>query len=106
MDTFVQAIIMSFREGLEAFLVISILLKLLDKIGSGQMKKHVWRGTAGGVLLSLGLGLVLIKVSHLIGELATTAKLWESAGAFIAVILVTTFIIWMIKKRKPIQRAY
>lgn len=103
MDTFLQAIIMSFREGLEAFLIITILLKFLDKTGNTTFKKHVWKGTYVGIIFSLVLGLILYRVSSYIGGLKTTAKLWESIGGFIAVILITTFIIWMIKNGNKIK---
>lgn len=103
METFLQAVIMSFREGLEAFLIITILLKFLTKTGNESFKKDVWRGTYVGVLFSLVLGLILYGISSYIGGLKTTAKLWESIGGFIAVIFVTTFIIWMIKNGSKIK---
>ncbi len=103
METFLQAVIMSFREGLEAFLIITILLKFLDKTDNSSYKKHVWKGVYVGVLFSLVLGLILFGISSYIGGLKTTAKLWESVGGFIAVILITTFIIWMIKHGSKIK---
>lgn len=103
MDTYLQAIVMSFREGLEAFLIITILLKFLFKTGNNQLKKQVWNGTYAGVLVSLVLGLMLYWISSHIGGLKTTAKLWESVGGILAVTLVTTFIIWMIKHGSKIK---
>ncbi len=103
MDTFLQAIIMSFREGLEAFLIIIILLKFLEKTGKTHFKKYVWNGTFAGVIFSIILGLILMALSSYIGGLKTTAKLWEAVGGFIAVALVTTFIIWMIKHGSTIK---
>lgn len=102
MDTFIQALVMSFREGLEGFLIISILLKFLDKTNNQSFKKQVWIGTYFGIGLSTILGLVLWMTSSYIGGLKTTAKLWESIGGFIAIIFVTTFIIWMIRNNRNI----
>ena len=102
-NTFFQALIMAFREGLEAFLIIVILLKFLTKTNNNHLKKQVWNGTFTGVFVSLLLGLILMSISTYLGGLKTTAKLWESIGGFIAVILVTTFIIWMIKHRSKIK---
>ncbi len=104
MDAFLQAIIMSFREGLEAFLIIIILLKFLDKTSNPQLKKYVWNGTFAGILFSLVLGLILMWFSSYIGGLKTTAKLWESIGGLIAVTLITTFIVWMIKNGANIKK--
>ena len=39
MDTFLQATVMSFREGLEGFLIVTILLKFLDKTDNSHLKK-------------------------------------------------------------------
>ena len=103
MDTFLQALIMAFREGLEAFLIIVVLLKFLGKTNNDHLKKQVWKGTYAGIFVSLALGLILMLISSYIGGLKTTAKLWESIGGLIAVILVTTFIIWMIKHSSNIK---
>lgn len=104
METFVQALIVSFREGLEAFLIIAILLKFLDKTNNKHIKKSVWNGTFAGVVGSLIFGAILIAISSLIGSADTTAKLWESIASFVAVILITTFIIWMIKHGDQIKK--
>jgi len=39
MDSFPQALIIAFREGMEAFLIIAILLKFLDKTNNRNLKK-------------------------------------------------------------------
>jgi high-affinity iron transporter len=96
MDTLVQGVIMAFREGLEAFLVIMILLKFLEKTANDKYKKYVWYGLGFGIMISLLFGALLSGVSSLIGGMDTTAKLWESVASFIAVGFIITFIIWMI----------
>ena len=103
METFVQALIVAFREGLEAFLIIAILIKFLDKTNNKKLKLSVWQGMTAGIVASLLLGLVLMFVSSLIGGTDNVAKLWESVASFIAVILITTFIIWMIKHGSKIK---
>ncbi|MCK5829870.1 MAG: FTR1 family protein [Methylococcales bacterium] len=103
MDTFLQATIMSFREGLEGFLIVTLLLKFLDKTDNTPLKKQVWHGVFAGILTSIILGLILTSISSYIGGLKTTAKLWESVGGIIAVILVTTFVIWMIQHGSKIK---
>jgi high-affinity iron transporter len=103
MEPFIQGLIMAFREGLEAFLVIIILLKFLDKTKNKDLKKNVWSGLSIGVLVSLFFGLILMQLSSMIGGLGATAKLWESIASFITVIFITTFIIWMIKHGSKIK---
>lgn len=96
MDTIIQGTIMAFREGLEAFLVIMILLKFLEKTENEKFKKYIWYGLAGGILVSVLFGALLGGISSKIGGMDTTAKLWESVASFIAVLFIITFIIWMI----------
>ena len=96
MDTLIQGLIMSFREGLEAFLVIVVLLKFLEKTENEKFKKYIWYGLTAGIFVSVLFGALLGGVSSLIGGMDTTAKLWESIASFIAVVFIITFIIWMI----------
>lgn len=103
MEMFVPALIVAFREGLEAFLIIAIIFKFLDKTDNNNLRKHVWQGMSAGVLASLILGILLMWVSSFIGGTDATAKLWESAASLIAVVLITFFIIWMIKHGNQIK---
>lgn len=96
MDTFLPGIMMGFREGLEAFLIIAMILRYLSKINQPAYKKHVWQGVFVGVLLSLILGLGLIMLSDTIVRTNRFAKIWESVASLIALLLITTFIVWMI----------
>ncbi len=97
MDNFIQALIMSFREGLEAFLIITVLLNFLEKVERQDLKKEVWKGVGYGFFISFVFGFLLLKVASFIADLDTTAKLWESIAGFIAVLIVTTFIAWMMR---------
>jgi high-affinity iron transporter len=97
MDNFMQPLILGFREGLEAFLIIAILLKFLEKTKNENFKRNAWYGTCAGVGISFIFGVILMHVSSFIGGTDATAKLWESIASFVAVGLITTFIIWMIK---------
>lgn len=103
METFVQGLIMSFREGLEAFLIIVVLLKFLEKIDKKLLKKNVWLGLAVGIAVSLVCGAILMGISSYLGGVGATAKLWESGASFIATILIATFIIWMINHGAKIK---
>jgi len=97
MEPFLPAFIMAFREGLEALLIITILLRFLTKSKHLQLKKYVWQGMFFGILGSCALGIILVGISAWMGGTESIAKLWESIASFIAVLLITTFIIWMIK---------
>lgn len=94
---------MSFREGLEAFLVVVILLKFIDKIDNKILKKSVWHGLSAGLAISLIFGMILRWISSYLGGMDATAKMWESSVSFVTTVLVTTFVIWMIKHGSKIK---
>src|SRR3989338_710702 len=104
METFVQGFIVAFREGLEAFLIIMILLKFLEKTSNAKLKKSVWQGLFSGIGISLVLGIFLFWLSSFIGTMEANAKLWESVTSLLAVGLIITFIIWMIDHGSQIKR--
>lgn len=103
MESFVQALIMAFREGLEAFLIVAILIKFLDKTNNKKLKPSVWQGTSVGVAVSIVIGLILMAISSSLGGTDNMTKLWESTASLIAVLLITTFIIWIIKHGSQVK---
>lgn len=97
MSTFIPGLIMGFREGLEAFLIVTIILQYLTKINKTDYRKHVYNGTIAGILASFLIGGILYIVSTAIQRTDEVAKIWESGASILALIFVTTFIYWMMK---------
>jgi high-affinity iron transporter len=97
MDTFIPGLIMGFREGLEAFLIVTIILQYLSQTNKSGFKKFVFNGTIAGVLASFVIGGALFVVSSAIQKTEEIAKIWESGASIVALVFVTTFIYWMIK---------
>lgn len=87
---------MSFREGLEVFLIVAIIIKFLEKTGNGRLKKFAWTGLGVSLALSILAGFALSKLSKLISTSAMV-QLWESGASLVAVGLIITFIAWVIK---------
>jgi high-affinity iron transporter len=102
MPTIFPGIIMGFREGLEAFLIVTIILRYLSKSNQTVYKKHVWQGVIAGIVLSLILGFSLNLLSDKIIRVNQFTKIWESVASLAALLLVTTFIFWMIKHGRHI----
>ena len=101
MSQMIPAIVMGFREGLEAFLVIALILRYLNKINQGGLKVKAYQGLIAGVILSALLGLGLNALSGALGGAGKVAKVWESVASAVALGLVTMFIVWMIPGFSP-----
>ena len=100
---YIPGLVMGLREGLEAFLIIAIMLEYLNKTNKKSDKKYVFQGFGYGVLASLVFGLLMGLISVLIGTSSDNiVKLWESIASLVALILITTFIFWMMKHRYTI----
>ena len=78
------------REGLEASLVVGILVAYLVKSGHGDRLRPLWGGIAAAVGLSLGFGALLQFTS---AELSFQAQ--EAFGGF-ASLLAVAFVTWMV----------
>ena len=89
--------IMGFREGLEAFLLIAIVLQYITKIDKEHLKSEITQGAFVCVIISITLGLLLTQLSEYLGGVSTLTKLWESAASLVALLLVSGFIVWMIR---------
>ena len=79
-----QALIIVFREGFEAFLTVAIIFAYLKKTGRDALRPAVWWGIALSVIASFGLGYLLQRINQ---------PLWEGILALVAAVLVATFVI-------------
>src|SRR5260370_13671863 len=78
------ALIIVFREGLEAFLSVAIILAYLRKTGREWLRPAVYWGIAASVVASFTLGWELMRVNQ---------SLWEGVLGLVAAVLVATFVI-------------
>jgi high-affinity iron transporter len=104
MSELFPGIIIGFREGLEAFLIVAIMIRYLKKTNRNESIKYVFQGLGLGVILSLIIGLGLYLLARSMNNIGPVAKLWESGASIFALILVTTFIIWMIKNGSNLNK--
>ena len=104
MDQIIPSFIMGFREGLEAFLLIAIILKYISKVNQPDLKSKVLQGSIVGLIISLMLGMLLNAISTSLGGAESLTKVWESVASLIALVLVTMFIFWMIRHGRDIAK--
>ena len=89
------------REGLEAALVVSILVAYLKKTGRTDRLPALWIGVGAAVAISLVVGGLLVFTSH---ELSFKAQ--ETFGgvmSIIAVAFVTAMVFWMKRNSRTLS---
>ena len=85
--------IISLREGIEAALIIAIMLSYLRKSNQTNLRKYVISGIAVAIIASLGVSIV-VGVLWGIFE-GTVLTIFEGTVVLIAALLLTTMIVWM-----------
>ncbi|MFW9913266.1 MAG: FTR1 family protein [Candidatus Thorarchaeota archaeon] len=87
--------IVSLREGIEAVLVIAIMLSYIRKSGRDGLRQYVIGGAVTALLASVGVALVMGLVWGILeGPILAT---FEGVVVLVAAFLLTTMIIWMWK---------
>lgn len=89
------------REGLEAALIVAILIAYLVRTGNGQVVRRVWQGVAAAVAVSIVLGVVLVRIDDSLSETAEPA--FAGLMSLAAVGLITWMIFWMATRARGIS---
>ena len=92
-----QTLLIAFREGLEALLVVAIATLYLRRTGRAHLLSAIRSGLAVAVVLSLGLGIVLSRV----GAMSPVA---EGVLALLAAAAVIWCVVHMMKAGKTMGR--
>ncbi|MFI6323271.1 iron uptake transporter permease EfeU [Nonomuraea sp. NPDC050556] len=90
------------REGLEATLVVSVLVAFLVKSDRRDKLPHVWTGVLGAIALSIGFGAVLTFTAANLGH--TGQELFDAITSLLAVVFVTWMIFWMRKAARALSK--
>jgi high-affinity iron transporter len=87
------AFIIALREGIEAALIVSILLAYLQQIGRSDRAIMIWWGTGLAIALSVLLGTIIFTVGASFE--GTAEQVFEGLVTLTAVVVLTWMIFWM-----------
>jgi high-affinity iron transporter len=90
-----QMLVVTLREGIEAFLIVAIAAAYLRKTGRAALLPAVWSGATVAVVLSLVLGLALAQYAVL--------PIWEAILALVAAVLVISMVGHMLRAAKRMR---
>src|SRR5258708_29372843 len=90
-----QMLVVTLREGIEAFLIVAIAITYLRKTGRDGLVPAAWWGTAIAVTLSAVLGVFLAEFAVL--------PIWEAVLAAVAAVLVISMVVYMLKHARKMR---
>jgi len=96
-----SSFLIALREGLEAFLVLGIVISYLVKIGERRYVKNVIYGAVIAIVFSIGLAYIF--QLFLGGFEGRTEEIFEGIVMLIAVVVLTYMIFWMNRQAKSIR---
>lgn len=98
----VQALLITFREALEALLIVGVITTYLKRVQRPEFTKYVWLGAALAVLASFGVALLFQVV--LTGFAVMGSEMYLKIGIMIiSAVLLTQMVFWMAKQSRDIK---
>lgn len=93
----IPSFIVTFRETLEAALVIGIVLSYLGKVNQNRYRSVVYSGTLFGIAASILSAIFFLKLAG--GFSGSTEQIFEGITMLVGAVLLTTMILWMMKQK-------
>jgi high-affinity iron transporter len=101
-QAFLASYLIGLREGLEATLVVTILVAFLVKSGRTNRLPLVWAGVGAAAALSIGFGALLTYTQTSLLADSEDRELFEAVTSVAAVVFVTWMIFWMRRAARSI----
>jgi len=100
-ETTFPSFLITFREALEAALIVTIMVTYLRKIGKEDLNKYSYLGAGAAIVVSLVAGVILQVFYGGLGKVAS--ELFEGVASLTAVAVLTGMIFWMTRHSKEIK---
>lgn len=97
----IAALLITLREGLEAALIVGIVLGVLRKLGRSDRSRPVWLGVAAAVATSLVAGLAFNALG--VAFEGRGEEIFESFAMLLAAGVLTWMIFWMQRQGRQVQ---
>lgn len=96
-----SSFLLSMREGLEAALILGVILGALTKTGQTRYRASIWYGAGAAFILSIITGLVL----NLVGTSfeGRAEEIFEGVAMVLAAVILTWVIFWMNAKGREVN---
>lgn len=92
-----SALLIALREGVEAALVVGIILVYLSRTGRSQLARYVWYGVAAASALSLAVAILLERWQ-------ISEDGFEGVMYLVAAVFVITMILWMNRVARHLRK--
>ncbi|MGB4976780.1 MAG: FTR1 family protein [Anaerolineae bacterium] len=96
------AFLLALREGLEAALIVGIVLGALRKLGHSRQQVSVWQGAVAAIAVSLVAALLLYAVG--LKMEGSAEQIFEGVTMLLAAAILTWMIFWMQTQGRRINR--
>jgi high-affinity iron transporter len=97
----IAAALITLREGLEAALVVGIVLSVLRQLGQTDRSRQVWGGVAAAVVVSVAAGLALNGLG--VAFEGRGEEIFEGIAMLLAAGVLTWMIYWMRRQGRQVQ---
>lgn len=97
----IAGILITLREGIEAFLIVGILIGILAKIGQQDKFKYIWIGSAAAIALSIALAYAI--QAFAVRFEGANALMFELLVAVLAIAVLTYMVTWMHKQSRHLK---
>jgi high-affinity iron transporter len=97
----IASLLITLREGLEAALIVGIILSLLGQLDQQRYSRDVWLGVGAAAAVSLGVGFALNRIG--LAFEGRGEEIFEGIMMLIAAGVLTWMIFWMRRQGREVQ---